>query len=309
MNSPKFSIVIPTYNREREVCRAVQSCLSQDFAGFEIVVADDASGDGTIAALERFHDPRLRVVRRPVNGGECPARNSGIDHSRGDWVVFLDSDDALKPGSLAVLDAAIAAGSGDVSRYGFMYDSDLGTFSPDPKPEDTVLDYEGWLRFQQATVVSNCFFCTRRSTFSVVRMPDSSVAPTEYHLDFARRFLTRLIPQIVATGHTDAGNRLTSGPPGPRAALRAKHDRESIERILRKHGEALRRHAPRVYELVWRVRVLSHLIRREQRAGFRAFLGYLGHTCPRFRGLAGMGIAAISPAAFLRLRRMRPRSF
>jgi glycosyltransferase involved in cell wall biosynthesis len=308
MNVPEFSIVIPTYNREREVCRAVESCLSQDLQDFEIVVVDDHSTDATLEALAQFGDPRLRVVRRPVNGGECPARNSGIDHSRGDWVVFLDSDEALKPRALAVLHAAIAGESADISRYAFMYDSDVGILSPHPKPVDRVLDYEGWMRFQQISLVSNCLFCTRRSTFADVRMPETSVAPTEYHLDFARRFRTRFVPQVLATGYTDAGNRLTAGRAGQQARVRAEHDRESMQRILREHGESLRQYAPRVYELAWRVTVLSHLIRREHRAGFRALCGYWKNVRPRLRALAGIGIAGFSPSLFLRLRQMRPRS-
>lgn len=311
MISPQFSIVIPTYNREHEVCRAVQSCLDQDYTDFEIVVVDDASSDGTVTVLGQYRDSRFHLVRRPVNGGECPARNTGVEHSRGEWIVFLDSDDALKNHCLTAMRRSIADETDEVSRYGFMYDSDLGVLSPDPPPAGPVLDYEGWMRFQQSARISNCLCCTRRSTFAVVGLPQTSVAPTEYHLDFSRRFRTRLVPKVLATQHTDAPNRLTGGGAPPaleRAASRAAHDRESMGRILREHGPALRRHAPRLYELVWRVTVLSCLIRRERRAGLRALAGYIQHARPRFRALAGIAIAAVSPSCFLRLRQIRPRS-
>src|SRR5262245_48928286 len=101
MSPPFFSIVVPTYNRERIICRCVDSCLQQSFGDFELVVIDDHSTDGTLAALERYDDPRLRIVRLEHNRGISPARHAGVANSTGTWVVIVDSDWELLPGALA----------------------------------------------------------------------------------------------------------------------------------------------------------------------------------------------------------------
>jgi GT2 family glycosyltransferase len=93
------SIVIPTYNRASLVGRAVTSALDQDPAPREVLVVDDGSTDETPEVLAGF---ALRVhVHRQPNAGVSAARNAGIQRTRGKFVGFLDSDDALLPGAVA----------------------------------------------------------------------------------------------------------------------------------------------------------------------------------------------------------------
>ena len=68
-------MIIPAYNRAAEIGVAIASVLGQSFADFELIVVDDLSTDGTMAAVEAIGDPRLRVVRRAANGGPGAARN------------------------------------------------------------------------------------------------------------------------------------------------------------------------------------------------------------------------------------------
>src|SRR5450432_320321 len=97
---PYFSIVIPLFNREKEVLRALKSCLAQDFQAFEVVVVDDASTDQSATVVEDLQDKRVRLIRHAKNRGVCPARNTGVEAAAGKWIVFLDSDDELLPGFL-----------------------------------------------------------------------------------------------------------------------------------------------------------------------------------------------------------------
>jgi glycosyltransferase involved in cell wall biosynthesis len=91
------TILVPTYNQDRFIGRAIQSGLMQDFVNLEVVVCDDASTDETEAVVRAFsHDPRLRYVRRRENLGRVANYRRALEaDATGEWVVMLDGDDHL----------------------------------------------------------------------------------------------------------------------------------------------------------------------------------------------------------------------
>lgn len=99
MNKTAITVVIPLYNKESSIERSVQSVLSQSFKNFELIIVDDGSTDGSAAVVERFNDERIRLIHQE-NGGPSKARNTGVEHACGEWIVFLDADDELLPGAL-----------------------------------------------------------------------------------------------------------------------------------------------------------------------------------------------------------------
>ncbi len=88
---PIITVIIPTFNRERFVVKALDSVLQQSFRDYEIVVIDDGSTDDTRKVLEPYAN-RIRYIYQD-NSGVSSARNAGIKAARGEWVAFLDSDD------------------------------------------------------------------------------------------------------------------------------------------------------------------------------------------------------------------------
>ncbi len=99
----KISVVIPSYNRAEFVAQTVQSVLAQSFESFEVIVVDDGSTDDTLAHLAAFRDlPNFRYFYQP-NNGRSSARNHGMTRARGEYLMFLDSDDLLAPDALANL--------------------------------------------------------------------------------------------------------------------------------------------------------------------------------------------------------------
>jgi glycosyltransferase involved in cell wall biosynthesis len=90
------SVILPTFNREAQVVRAVSSVISQTFKDQEIIVVDDGSTDGTFDALKEFRT-RIKYVRHPQNFGVSAARNTGIRSSCSPLIAFLDSDDYWLP--------------------------------------------------------------------------------------------------------------------------------------------------------------------------------------------------------------------
>lgn len=92
------SVIIPTYNRVALLKRAVQSVLRQTYSDFEILIIDDGSTDETEKMVhEELLDPRIRYDKLSINQGVHAARNRGLDIARGEFIVFLDSDDELLP--------------------------------------------------------------------------------------------------------------------------------------------------------------------------------------------------------------------
>lgn len=87
------SVIIPTYNRENTIKRAIYSVLNQIYQNLECIVVDDGSSDNTREVLEGINDPRFKFFLLPFNHGPAYARNYGVNAASGDYIAFQDSDD------------------------------------------------------------------------------------------------------------------------------------------------------------------------------------------------------------------------
>lgn len=97
---PRVSIITPTFNRAQFIGFAVDSVLAQTFDDFELLIVDDGSEDDTVSVLEPYRmDSRVRYLHQP-NQGQSVARNRGLARARGEFICFLDSDDAWTPTKL-----------------------------------------------------------------------------------------------------------------------------------------------------------------------------------------------------------------
>lgn len=94
---PKLSIIIPCYNAERYLDECVESVRAQTLTDWEMLLMDDGSTDNTPELCDRWvlEDPRIKVYHL-TNGGPGAARNIGIEHATGDFLMFMDSDDILE---------------------------------------------------------------------------------------------------------------------------------------------------------------------------------------------------------------------
>lgn len=100
----RFSIIIPVYNVELWLIECLDSVLHQSYSDWEAVCVDDGSTDRSGGVLEQYaaKDSRIRTIHQP-NGGLGAARNTGLDNSHGDYILFLDSDDWLDSDTLQTL--------------------------------------------------------------------------------------------------------------------------------------------------------------------------------------------------------------
>jgi glycosyltransferase involved in cell wall biosynthesis len=99
MTLPTVSVIIPCFNQGRFLAEALDSVGSQTLPATNIILVDDGSTDDTAAVAQRY--PEVKYVRQP-NRGLAAARNAGLARSSGDFIVFLDADDRLKPEALEV---------------------------------------------------------------------------------------------------------------------------------------------------------------------------------------------------------------
>ncbi len=103
-NQPDISVIIPTYNRAHILPRALDSVLAQTQLPIEIIVVNDGSTDGTKSVLSNY--PGLKIIDQQ-HSGVSAARNIGLEHTNGEWIAFLDSDDEWLPEKLEQQWAAI----------------------------------------------------------------------------------------------------------------------------------------------------------------------------------------------------------
>ncbi|MCK5055721.1 MAG: glycosyltransferase family 2 protein [Candidatus Aminicenantes bacterium] len=92
--SKKVSVIIPLYNQEQYVAEAIESILNQTYKNLETLVVNDGSTDNPLPILEKYKDDIIVINRE--NKGLAGARNTGIEHSSGDYIQFLDADDFLQ---------------------------------------------------------------------------------------------------------------------------------------------------------------------------------------------------------------------
>jgi len=98
--APAVSVIVPVFDGEKTIERALASILAQTFTDFEIIVVDDGSTDLTVEAVSRKYGEQLRLIEHRKNRGAAAARNTGIVAARGRWVAFLDCDDTWRADKL-----------------------------------------------------------------------------------------------------------------------------------------------------------------------------------------------------------------
>ena len=137
----RASILVPLYNSAPTLTRCLASALRQTVTDIEILVADDASTDGGAAIAEATArtDPRIRLIRLPVNGGKPRAMNVMVAQAQGEWLAVLDADDAFHPARLERLIGAAERHRVDMAADNLLYiDAGLPD-ADDPTALGTVL--------------------------------------------------------------------------------------------------------------------------------------------------------------------------
>lgn len=112
----RLSVIMPVYNAEGSLRATLDSVLGQDFEGMELIAVNDGSSDGSLAILEEYaaRDSRVRVISQ-ANGRQGKARNTGLQHARGGFIAYMDSDDLLSAGYYTKLYNAAVEHDADIA--------------------------------------------------------------------------------------------------------------------------------------------------------------------------------------------------
>ena len=171
----KLSIIIPIYRTQDTLARCIQSILVQSFTDYEIILVDDESPDECPMLCEQYaHNHENIQVIHKKNGGLSDARNAGINQAKGEYITFIDSDDAIKNDTLFLLMNELYQHP-DVDileypvleRYGHPYKQSQLTFSP----HEYTNSIEYWFkeRAYNHTYASNKIY--KRHLFEQIRFP------------------------------------------------------------------------------------------------------------------------------------------
>lgn len=129
LTNPEISVIIPIHNRSNDLLRSVPSVLIQTERSFELLIIDDASTEDLGSVVRSFNDPRIQLIRNDQKGNAGSVRNTGIEHAKGKYIAFLDSDDEWMPEHLETRIAQIEKENVDgVFGSVFVFDGEKDTF-------------------------------------------------------------------------------------------------------------------------------------------------------------------------------------
>jgi len=179
MDTPFFSIIIPTYNRSRFLLEAINSVYKQSFSDWELIIVDDGSTDNTKKQVQLLENRKTRYTY--TNKVErSRARNIGIDMAKGQYVCFLDDDDIILPNHLHTFYEHLSNYiSDDVIYFSSGYTMDKGSGKKAGKlPWLTESDFRTLMVFKP----SSMFFCFPKSVFRHGRFPNFLALSEDFYL-------------------------------------------------------------------------------------------------------------------------------
>lgn len=234
MKQDKISIIMPCFNVSAHISESVGSALGQTFYNIELIIVNDGSTDKTLQILHRISDPRLKIISQQ-NRGVSAARNRGLAEATGDYIAFLDSDDAWSPDCLKKLYNALQSEPEAVLAYCGWQNVGLpgGRGEPYVPP-----DYESHQKLE--SLLRTCPWpihaaLTRRSAIEAAGGFDEHFSNAEdYGLWLRITLFNRIVrvPEVLAFYHFHEGHQASKN-----RAQAARNHWLIQQEFLQKHSE------------------------------------------------------------------------
>lgn len=200
----EFSVIIPLFNKQNFVKRAVESVIAQNFVDFELIIVNDGSTDESLSVVNNIKDNRIKVINQS-NSGVSSARNTGIDIAKNDWICFLDADDYWLPNHLDEIlyllkkypDAKIYTTlAQEKSKKGF----NTIPNSLDENFEGYIVNYFSYAK--TATIFNSSSVCTNKIALLEVDKFDTNITHGEdldvwFKLIIKHKGVVKTVPTVV----------------------------------------------------------------------------------------------------------------
>ncbi|MEZ9866560.1 glycosyltransferase family 2 protein [Vibrio sp. 10N.261.51.A4] len=183
MNKYKYTIIIPSFNSSETIINCLESCLSQSFENYEIVIVDDCSTDNSCSLIEAYIAKnnlhlKIKLIKLCENNGPANARNIGVEVSNSDYIALLDSDDSFYKEKLLIIDRILTEDS-SIDLIGHAYSV------------NEIIDNDGSSKVQEINLISLLFrnFAVTPSVVfrkDIATRFDASLRYTEDHDFFLR---------------------------------------------------------------------------------------------------------------------------
>lgn len=307
---PLFSIIVPLWNRQDMIEQCISSCLSQTFSDFEIIVVDDASTDESLVVVEKYDDPRVKLVKLLENVGPAAARHAGVKVARGAWFVYLDSDWHLKANALESFTRIIREVSKSVGVVGLMCELDTGQKTPNTPPPPGTFGFREWLKWSEDMAVSDYLMCHRRDIYRDLNWPTDRRLEMQFVIQVASQWETIIDNTIGAIIYTSANNRITSDvtPGANRNFLRrAKDMSEMLFEILQEFGSPMKKYSPKRYQRILRMCVYFSYLAKKRIRGIKMAFRYLCIKPFSCKMWVTIFLGSISPQILVWIKKMADR--
>lgn len=218
---PRFSVVMPLYNKAAHVRAAIESALAQSYPAHEIIAIDNGSTDGGRELVAAFGDARIKLLDLPTPGpGGYAGRNVGIRAAHGDWIAFLDADDLWHPDHLAVLAEGISADPhvcAAATRFDHVFEdrSQPQRIAPElgrARSLDLANFLAAWLAVRECPMWTGAIAIRRDTLFEAGLFPEGRAVrggDKDLWLRVLAKGALRYDPRITARFHRDSENKVS----------------------------------------------------------------------------------------------------
>ena len=171
MISPKVSVIVPVYNVEKYIRRCLDSIISQTFFDFECILIDDCTPDNSGKICDEYSekDSRFIVIHKLQNEGLPQARKTGFEHSRGEYIQFIDSDDWIEQNMIEKLYTSALEADADITVCDYYNNNEYG-YSYYLQTIDTENNFNNFGFINCCTVWNNIF---KRNIIEKITFPKS----------------------------------------------------------------------------------------------------------------------------------------
>ncbi|AJA10076.1 glycosyl transferase family protein [Sphingopyxis fribergensis] len=253
LEAPRFSVVMPLYNKAAHVRAAIESVFSQTCPAHEILVVDNRSTDGGREIVAALGDARIKLLDLSTPGpGGYAGRNIGIRAARGDWIAFLDADDLWHPEHLGVLAEGIKADP-DVhaaaTRFDHKFDdrSQLQKIAPQLEQAQSLdlADFlSAWLAVRECPMWTGAIAIRRDTLFEAGLFPEGRAVrggDKDLWLRVLAKGALRYDPRVTAIFHRDSDNKVSKSTTTLDVPCLVETAREMIADATARESALLRR--------------------------------------------------------------------